>query len=1216
MGSLTFTVVIHEGRGFGPELQALCCVVRFGGSSRSTQYSVGADQHVFGARLQWNTSRQQLRRFSSAGQNVCKVTVTRRDGTKLGWAVLPKPEIKKALPETSTARKHEVGEWLMLAGSKTGEAAPQLRVHQSLVETPTASSQTSQDSTSQPSQHLNQQPHEQAQPLRPLCSGQGGAAALPSAPDTAAMPADSTLPPISESSYQDDFENEASAHQDHQDPDLADKDSVEPRSGLLLPAPMPATTPAPLPRPHSQPPSQAHSQPPPNPSDRHNLRAPPRPPASSDPGSNDLNPRAELHSHVALTGQRADPSPPNSWSLAGPPPGRAAVSEADGPFREFGLTLDIRSFQAGSRLPLNLACTYVQALLPAGLLELVVSSGRRLPSKFAPLRTHPAVDIARGAEGALPNGAGTLEFVAGVVQLAGVLAQDPRVSLEVWHKEKFRADMLLGVASVPLAPLLHDCWVDGQAPVCALLVQPGPGSGASPAEERIQVGSLRVVLALEDKGPAELTPAPERPSSPRPWPLAPTALTPSRPHPSTPYNGAVPPAHQQQRQEQASRPQQQRQEQAGQAWHEERHLTQQQQLAVQHQHAAPGPPASLPRQQQPFNEQLSVLALPAQPPISTLQQLPEYEAAYQLEVWKKEEELKWRAGLRERESQRMAVLEAEWRKRERLREAEIAAMRREFVALEDRARQALATAEDRERRLLVAEEASVRRRKDMEREHAARMAEAEAAVRRLQVECEHQLEMERDRLAEAVRQRAVLEERLAMSETRGAALEQAFAGYRDAMRNTSEVALQRELLEVRDALRQAEERAARASKAKVAYKEQVVALAEQLASLYKARQAAEADPLGLGLGPGRSALEHRALRLAAHEHERQASGQHIELLALRQQLHALKASALETLSPDHPPTQAPRQQQKQQLPPDGPLPAFPTPQRPAALVAGPAELQGPGSDTQHPPDQARRLGSTRAGLGVGARQGGPHSSPSPRYPVMPAQAAEPQPTPTASRPTHPRGPSGSGVVGAAPASGAAQRHGGPGQSQADPLAEAQQQLARQAAALRQSVWHDANSAEQGGGNRQAAVGVSLEQAAMVPNDDDDMGVGREAMGKQSAILSRQASNPATLTHHQQPQQDHQSHPPPAGAGLPRQGGQQDVAEGVSHDAYHGHDPGEPPPVPTASAVPPPALAEIQRLLARKSELLASGVYARDDPLIQRIEQRVAKLAGLPPGRDL
>lgn len=36
----------------------------------------------------------------------------------------------------------------------------------------------------------------------------------------------------------------------------------------------------------------------------------------------------------------------------------------------------------------------------------------------------------------------------------------------------------------------------------------------------------------------------------------------------------------------------------------------------------------------------------------------------------------------------------------------------------------------------------------MEREHTSRMAEAEAAVRRLQVECEHQLEIERDRWAQ------------------------------------------------------------------------------------------------------------------------------------------------------------------------------------------------------------------------------------------------------------------------------------------------------------------------------------------------------------------------------------------------------------------------------------------------------------------------------------
>lgn len=46
------------------------------------------------------------------------------------------------------------------------------------------------------------------------------------------------------------------------------------------------------------------------------------------------------------------------------------------------------------------------------------------------------------------------------------------------------------------------------------------------------------------------------------------------------------------------------------------------------------------------------------------------------------------------------------------------------------------------------------------------------------------------------------------------------------MRGTSEAALQRELLEVKEGARRAEERAARALRAKAAYKEQVRPVAE------------------------------------------------------------------------------------------------------------------------------------------------------------------------------------------------------------------------------------------------------------------------------------------------------------------------------------------------------------------------------------------------------
>lgn len=163
----------------------------------------------------------------------------------------------------------------------------------------------------------------------------------------------------------------------------------------------------------------------------------------------------------------------------------------------------------------------------------------------------------------------------------------------------------------------------------------------------------------------------------------------------------------------------------------------------------------------------------------------------------------------------MMVLESEWRRRERAREAEVAALKQEYGSLDDRTQQVrmhwavcacahmrtrmhiagvprpphrcwplsltqqvhafshacahahaceqqnktpsqrhapvirrsacaparprrwrphvLASAEQRKRRIVAAEEVLLRRRKELEREHAGRMAEAEAAVRRLQV---------------------------------------------------------------------------------------------------------------------------------------------------------------------------------------------------------------------------------------------------------------------------------------------------------------------------------------------------------------------------------------------------------------------------------------------------------------------------------------------------
>lgn len=61
----------------------------------------------------------------------------------------------------------------------------------------------------------------------------------------------------------------------------------------------------------------------------------------------------------------------------------------------------------------------------------------------------------------------------------------------------------------------------------------------------------------------------------------------------------------------------------------------------------------------------------------------------------------------------------------------------------------------------------------------------------------------------------------------------------------------------------------------------------------------------------------------------------------------------------------------------------------------------------------------------------------------------------------------------------------------------------------------------------------------------------------------------------------------------------------------GCDPASDAALLAGPSVPQPHLAEITRLLRRKSELLGTGAYEAGDPLIAAIEARVAQLAGLP-----
>lgn len=83
-----FRVQVLEGKGFGEDPQTLLCSAQFAGEVKTTQYSVNTDAHIWNSTLTWGIGREELRKAQASGSSHCKITVLRKDGTRLGWVVV------------------------------------------------------------------------------------------------------------------------------------------------------------------------------------------------------------------------------------------------------------------------------------------------------------------------------------------------------------------------------------------------------------------------------------------------------------------------------------------------------------------------------------------------------------------------------------------------------------------------------------------------------------------------------------------------------------------------------------------------------------------------------------------------------------------------------------------------------------------------------------------------------------------------------------------------------------------------------------------------------------------------------------------------------------------------------------------------------------------------------------------------------------------------
>ena len=514
------------------------------------------------------------------------------------------------------------------------------------------------------------------------------------------------------------------------------------------------------------------------------------------------------------------------------PVAAAAVQPEETPHL-FTLTADVRSFKSTRRLPFPTASVVVKLALPAALLDAVSLGGKPRAAAATPVRTNPPAAVARASEAILQNGLGHVDFTAGVMTLASALAAGPRVAAEVWHKDAYAADALLGTATVSLAPLLREPTLDGYVPVMSDADPETPSAPRSALlldSEAVKVGDLRVVLSLAEKGPAPSRVAPRSSATPADADAVDAAAT-------TDLSSSVSAVR-------ARAPGSARPERAPSA------VVKASTLRASMERTAAAAVAS--REMAPSAQRASFEAgetgetrkaapsfeagaADSQASMDALRGGREYAVAWELEVWKQAQEAKWTASMRAREAERMAALEGEWRRREAQREAEHRRARDAAAATEKRLAGALAATQERERRLIAAEESLSVRREAERREMAQRMSEAQHAVRRLQQECEHQLEMEKGRAADVEQRAESLAERVEEANARAAAVERAFHGYKKAHLESSEASLHAEIATLQQRRADAERVARDAVESRDRFKTQIQKMAKQVVALERER---------------------------------------------------------------------------------------------------------------------------------------------------------------------------------------------------------------------------------------------------------------------------------------------------------------------------------------------------------------------------------------------
>lgn len=462
----------------------------------------------------------------------------------------------------------------------------------------------------------------------------------------------------------------------------------------------------------------------------------------------------------------------------------------------------------------------------------------------SPTITHPPCEVLRsGHDAVLPHSFCAFEFVMSPERLRTYLDAVPLV-IEMWHRDTFSKDVPIGMCTIHLSAIFEQKAKTVTEPQYATIYGQDtsyPITASGHEEETYKkVADLRVVTALEDFGPLEeeFHEVQENPN------LVDTVPT-----------------------------------RTGQTAATKAQAAREKAFAFEYATQAQTMPTSGP--------DFTPIWAPRVPKSDAgipIHDTPEYKVALELEIYRQEEEAKFREHLKARESEFLSQLANEWKKREKEREASLKKKTDEIYLLETQFQNLIMDLESREKKLDQGENDLVNRRQDVERELERRIEEARDATRRLQEEFKHRIELEKQKASDIegqklrlVKERDDLEHRLRTIETE-------FSDFKRSLGTTTEAQLRAELNTMMQAKSELERQVLTLTQSKKHYKTEWM---KAIANLAKTKKDMQADQEASNLREKRDLQRLKIQFMAKEEKDLVASDRQV-IQGLRQQLEEIK----------------------------------------------------------------------------------------------------------------------------------------------------------------------------------------------------------------------------------------------------------------------------------------------------------------------------------------